>query len=88
MLSGNGWEAYEKIIDRFAGLEIVEQRLHGDSCPVEYGGAPHDVRADGDDWLFHVGRLHLQAEYAQMGRAGKIVEQLDVRTLLAELSDD
>jgi len=40
MLARNGRETCKKFIDGFAGLKIVKQRLHGDSCPVEHGAAP------------------------------------------------
>src|SRR6185437_10795694 len=47
-------EAFEKVIDCFTRLEIVEQRLHGNSRPMENGGSPHHVGAAGYDGLLHM----------------------------------
>jgi hypothetical protein len=58
-LTRDRWESFEKIIDGFAGLQIVEQRLHGNSRPMEDRRSVHDVRAARDDRLLHKIRLHL-----------------------------
>src|SRR5437870_5254555 len=65
---GHRRESFEKIIDRFARLKVIEQRLHRDSRPVEHGGPTHYVGAAGDDWLFHGDRLPANRPHAQRWR--------------------
>jgi hypothetical protein len=59
MLSRHRRESREKIVDRFAGLEVVEEGLHGNSRPMEHNSAAHHVGATRDNRLLHVERLHL-----------------------------
>jgi hypothetical protein len=59
MLSRHRRKPCKKIIDRFARLEVIEQGLHGNSCPMEHGSAAHHVGAPRDNWRLHGGRLRL-----------------------------
>ena len=37
LLSRNGREVVEELVETVAGLQIVEKRPHGDPCPREHG---------------------------------------------------
>ena len=43
LLSFYGGETFEEVIDIFSSFQVVNQRLHRDSCPCENGSAPKDI---------------------------------------------
>ena len=54
MLAGHRGKTEEEIIDRVAGLDIVEQGLHRHARTGEYRSSTHDVRRSADDRCAHM----------------------------------
>jgi len=57
MLARHRRKPFEKLIDRFARLQAIEQGLHGNPGPVEHSSASHHVGAARYNRLLHVRRL-------------------------------
>ena len=55
MLACHRGKPDEEIIDRVAGLDIVEQSLHGHARAGEHWSSTHDVRRSADDGCAHRG---------------------------------
>src|SRR5216683_3120336 len=53
VLARHGRETSEEFVNRLAGFQIIEQRLHRNAGPAEDGRAAHHVRAATDDSRFH-----------------------------------
>ena len=50
-LSTDRGEAFQKLIERFTVLDVVEQRLHGDASATEYGCSMHHFGIACDGFL-------------------------------------
>jgi hypothetical protein len=53
MLARDRRESFKKVVDRFACLKIVKQRLHGNPGPVEHCCATHHIGSEQYNWLSH-----------------------------------
>ena len=54
----HAWETFEEIVNRIAGLQVIEQALHRNACANEHRCAAKDIRIGLDDGLcFHGGML-------------------------------
>lgn len=71
---GNRGKTLEELVNRIAGLDVVEQSLHGYAGTREYRGAARYVRRTGDDGLGHGGnRLPPKcARFKGWGNHGRI----------------
>lgn len=73
VLARDGWIAAQKLFER-AAFEMVEEGFDGNAGAAENGGAPHDVRVDGDE-VFETGEVH-DFKARESGPARKFCWQL------------
>jgi hypothetical protein len=68
-------KAPQKVVDRFAAFEIIEQRLHRHARAGKHPRAAHDLGIACDDRLFHASNLSpagLAGNFANVGARGGI----------------
>jgi hypothetical protein len=57
LLSRNGGEALEKIINRLPPFEIIDERLHRNPGPSEHWSSTQRFRRRCNDGLLHTGKI-------------------------------
>ena len=72
LLAGHGGEIFQKLVQRLAAFEVINQRASGNACAGEARRAAHDFRGNHhDSFRFHGGNITQRKREQQDTKSGR-----------------